>query len=429
MGTLLFRNVKYIITPTSTNDLKILEDKDVLVENGVISCISDRCSYPGSTNVIYADKHILLPAFIDTHTHVEAILLHGLMPDYSYEVFYSKLYEILNGLDRDAIYRSSRYGCLRMIMSGVIGFIDSSRNYNEVINACSNLGLYIYTGPINPEISIVNDYIKRVEENKYVKPLVNIHQLYTLSDEYLEELHRITEENNILINYHLSEIRREVYLVKKTKNMFPVEYLYRNGLLDNKTILSHMNWITSTEIEYVAEKNASITVLPHTTTRLAEEGFTPVYEILEKNIRLSIGSDGVVSDTLNLLDELRELILLYRNNYWDTRLATRYVFPRILLNMYRITGINGGVIEVNQPANLVLLRINDLKHRPLTRSNLLSRLLLTGGFEVEAVVSNGKTLYWEHNREKFINELIKLSNWAEEELLPKIDLYNGVVIG
>ena len=424
--TLLIKNAKYIITPINGYQLRILSGKDIVVENGRITCIGENCPHPSSSEVIDASNHIVLPGLIDTHTHLEMSALYGLMPDYEHNMYYERLQRLRDKLSSSDIAKLCRIACMKLVMNGVIGFIDSSRNYKEVIEECSRFKLHVTTGPVNPDPSKIDEYLRETM-GKRVNLIINLEGIHRLDRGYLREIVGLAEEHNVGLNIHLSETRREVYLVKKNTGYLPVEYLYRSGFLNDKTIISHANWITSSEIEYLSEKNSMVTVTPHTTMRLVEEGFTPVYEIMSRGIRLAVGTNGASGDKHSVLEEMRELILLYRQNYWDTRLKTVWTLPRLLRDMYLVAGIDGGVIDVGEPAHLAVLRINSVRHRPLSIGNIVSTLLLIGGFDVEATIIDGELVYWSQRDLGFTRELDILLKWVEEEIYGLIDPYDGVI--
>jgi len=297
----------------------------------------------------------------------------------------------------------------------------------ETLKACQEYGLFIATGPIykKEKRQQIEKFYREARKYRNHIPIVNIHSLYSQPEEELLEAHAFSLEKNIRLQIHVSETRKEVFMLKKKTGFWPVEYMYKKKLLDKNTILVHANWLTSTELEYVAEKRSYIVTCPHTSMRLAEAGFTPVYEALEKGIILGIGTDGSSGDRYNILDEMKELALFYRHNYWDTRLSIKYVYSHLVLNNYKIVGVKGGIIKPRYPAHITLLRIDPIKHTPLKKDNVLARLILSSEFYVDYTIIDGIIRYDSSLFEEYIDK-VKNSLQYIERVADKIDYEKGV---
>ena len=61
-------NISKIISYNDiSNDIEIVENKDILIENGKIIEITNNCH--DCNDVIDANNNIITPGFIDSHTH------------------------------------------------------------------------------------------------------------------------------------------------------------------------------------------------------------------------------------------------------------------------------------------------------------------------------------------------------------------------
>ncbi len=428
---MVIENARYVVAPTRGLGLKIYEHTDIVIEDGLIRCIGghDECRAPRGALRIDAGKHIVVPAMINTHTHVAMYYLKGSLPDHEFWEWLPRIMSIEEKtITPRLVYMASRAACIEQLFNGIIGFIDMYYHPVETAKACTSLGMTVATGPSISDLEKAKETLSELRRIDRVKPILNIHSLYYYEEEVLRDLMEYALENNLAKHIHVSETRREVYQIRKKTGKWPVEYMYMEGWLDNKTILVHLNWVMSHEIEYIAAAGSMVSVCPHTSMRLAEAGFTPIYEMLEKNIALSVGTDGSSGDRFSILEEIRDLILLYRHNYWDTRLKTTWVYPRIIVNGYRMIGLGGGYIEEGEPANIAVLRINPVRHRPITKSNVVSILLLTGGFYADYVIADGEVILGDDNRDKLLDEVTEISGRIEEEVSGRIDYYGGRIL-
>lgn len=428
MSDIFIRNARFVLTPSDLSNVVVYEDKDISVENGKITCIGTHCQKPRNALVINASNHVVAPAYINAHTHAGMAFLRGYLPDHEFWDWLRKIQYIEKRIvSRELVFHSSRLSCIEMLMNGVIGFIDMYFYPEETIKACADLGLYVSTGPITPTEEELKRFTAKFEGLNRVIPIINIHSLYQASYDDLFRSFELAEKYGLKVHMHVSETRREVFLIRKTTGQWPIEFLYKKNLLNEKVQLVHLNWVLSTELEYIAEKKASMILCPHSSMRLSVGGFVPVYEAMKRRIPLTVGTDGSSGDRLNVLSEIRELILLYRHNYWDARLKLRETYPYIVVNGYKIMGIRGGYIREGYPAHLVIYNIDLLRNTPITSRNLINRLVLGEGFTPHYVTVNGKIVYDHTIYDKMVEEMLDTIKYLEK-LSQKIDYENGELI-
>jgi formimidoylglutamate deiminase len=86
--------------------------------------------------------------------------------------------------------------------------------------------------------------------------------------------------------------------------MRPIELLARTGFLGTGTTIVHATHAGERELDLLSEHDASVCACPTTEGNLGD-GFLPAQEILERNLRLSVGSDSHVR--IDPFEELREI--------------------------------------------------------------------------------------------------------------------------
>ncbi len=425
---ILIKNARIVIGIKQNYDVEIRTNVDILVEDGKITCIGQECNKPRGIEVIDASRHLVIPGLINGHTHAAMVFLRGSLPDHEFWDWLPRIIDIEEEIvSPELIRNASRLACIEMLFSGIIGFIDMYYYPEETIKACSQLGLYVLTGPVLGNHVNLQYYISLMRKYPRYKPIINVHSLYSVDEETLLKAAELAKSYELPLNIHVSETRREVYMVKEKTGKWPVEYMNEIGLLGDKTILIHLNWLLSSEIYLIKESGSSVVVCPHSGMRLATAGFAPVYELLHEGVKLTVGTDGSSGDRIDIIEEIRQLILLYRHNYWDTRLRVEWVVPRIILNGYRIAGISGGYIEEGAPANLSLLRIIPYRHEPVVESNALSVLVLTNGFNADYTIIDGEIVLGDDNRDKLLEEASSIAEWIRENISNLIDYREGVL--
>ncbi len=415
MEPLFIESARYVVTPAG-DSVAVYSDVDIVVENGKYTCIG-KCVPPRGAIRISGRDYVVIPGLVNAHTHAAMSFLKGSFPDKEFWEWLPSVVDVeKKAITPELVYRAATLACIEMLMHGVIGFIDMYYHPLETVRACSRLGLYVKTGAL-PDV--FEEFAAEASRYRRFIPTIILHSLYGEDEDTLEKGFSLGRSRGVDVHIHVSETRREVYLFRKDKGMWPIEYMDKKGWLGENVILVHLNWVLSNEIEIIARRGSSVVVCPSSSMRLAEAGFPPVYEMLIRGIRVGVGTDGSSGDRFDVLGEIREALLLYRHNYWDTRLRHDYLLSRLITNGYSILGIGGGVIKENAPAHLAMLRIKPYRHRPLTQQTAPSILVLTGGWEADYVVIDGEVALSPEKKPELVREAVDAADYIEEYIRGK----------
>jgi formimidoylglutamate deiminase len=202
--------------------------------------------------------------------------------------------------------------------------------------------------------SSVADYFEQVESLRARGATVGVapHSVRACPPNWLEEIGRYAEREQLVLHVHASEQPREVEECLAEHGVRPIELLARTGCLGPRTTLVHATHGTDEELDLVAEARARICICPTTEANLGD-GFPPLESMLERDIELCIGSDSNVR--IDPLEELRELEGIARRQL----LRRNVIEPRRLLEIGSQNGAAALGIEA-QPAIAV-----DLGHDSL----------------------------------------------------------------
>ena len=339
------------------------------------------------------------------------VIFRGFADDYELTEWLTRVWRVEEGLDRDTVYLATKAACYEMLLSGITGFIDMYPYYEEVVRASSEVGLRVATGPICG-FDVCLD-VKDLGYSRFI-PIINVHSLYTLPINEVVKCFSYASRKGLLVHIHVSETRKEVFEIKKRTGKFPVELMGSLGILNDKTLLVHLNWVTSWEVDMISRANSKVSVCPTSSMKLANSGFTPVYELSSKGVIVGLGTDGACSaNRLDMIEEMRQLVLLYRHNYWDVRLKAKDSLTYATLNGYRILGIKGGIIGVGYIADIVAINMKNPWLKP--KLNPLSLVVYTAcRSDIDYVIIEGEVKVSPDIKE----ELIAKSNeiWSKLEV-------------
>jgi formimidoylglutamate deiminase len=152
----------------------------------------------------------------------------------------------------------------------------------------------------------VADYLDQVERLRSSGARVGLapHSVRACSAEWLAEIGRYAESEQLVLHVHADEQPREIEECLAEHGVRPIELLARADCLTASTTVVHATHASPGELDLVAEVGAAVCLCPTTEANLGD-GFPPVEELLVRDIRLAIGSDANVR--LDPLEELREL--------------------------------------------------------------------------------------------------------------------------
>ena len=152
----------------------------------------------------------------------------------------------------------------------------------------------------------VADYLDEVERLRAAGLRVGVapHSVRACPADWLEELGRYAEAQQLPLHVHADEQPREVEECVAEHGVRPIELLARTGCLGPRTTVVHATHANGNELDLLAEAGARVCVCPTTEANLGD-GFVAVERLCTRAIGMCIGSDSNVR--IDPLEELREL--------------------------------------------------------------------------------------------------------------------------
>ena len=149
-------------------------------------------------------------------------------------------------------------------------------------------------------------YLDELEELRAAGVAVAVapHSVRACPRNWLEELGRYAEREELPLHVHACEQPREIEECLAEHGCRPIELLARTGCLGPRTTVVHATHADGAELDLLAAHEATICVCPTTEADLGD-GFLPVVRVAHRGIPLCIGSDSNVR--IDPFEELREL--------------------------------------------------------------------------------------------------------------------------
>lgn len=414
--TILIKNAK--ILPMDGSDIFT---SDLFIEGRYIKKIEKNIS-DEADQTIDASNMVLMPAFINSHSHVGMSLFRN----YGEEV---DLYTWLNDyiwpleekLDNRQTYLASMLSLIEMANNGIGTFADMYFFSEATIKACQEIGL---RAQISRGLSIPDDDDYRLKENinlykKYKDyDLIDIglgpHAIYTSNLDHLKKISDLAYKYKMPIHIHLSETKKENEDCIERFGMTPTEVFEKAGIFKHKTIAAHGVYLTDNDLDIIKENKISIIHNPSSNLKL-KSGFMNLSRLLDKGINVCLGTDSSASNNkLSILREM-ELAALVSKLYSSRIVTAREILEMATINGAKALGLDDkiGSVKVGKEADLILIDLDNINHTPT--NNILSSLIYSSyEKDIKCTIVNGNIVAKDGkiqnlNQETISNDILKAS--------------------
>ena len=417
---MLLLKAKLIVTMNPREE--ILKDAYIGIdeESGKIIYVGkDKPEY--ETIIDLGDK-IILPGFINAHTHVPMVLLRGLKDDVDLQTWLFKyIFPAEDLLRAQDIYYGALQGIAEMIESGTTMFFDMYFYEEEIaravketgIRAILSRGILDFPEGRSPETEIRKsvdflEYLRRewVQDKELVNRLFfafGPHAPYTCSKELLVKIREKacelkSELPYVSVNIHVAETKNEFDEFVSKYRMTPIEYLSSIGFLDSDVLLIHSVWVSPNDLNIIKLRNAKVVHNPSSNLKLGS-GIAPIPEMIDNGILVALGTDGAASNNrLDILWEARLAALLHKGIKRDpTTMPAKKVLEMITIDGAKALRLDRlvGSIEVGKFADLVILDLEKVL-QGVPRYDIYSQIIYSLDLRaIHGVMVNGRWVYRE----------------------------------
>ncbi len=157
------------------------------------------------------------------------------------------------------------------------------------------------------------DYIRAMpgNENQRVLPVVTPRFIPSCSDEMLEGLGKIAKEYDCHVQTHCSESDWEHSYVIERHGVRDTVSLDNFGLLGNKTVLAHSNFIDDSDMQTIKQRGTGIAHCPLSNFYFSNAVF-PARKALDKGLDIGLGTDISGGASPSLLHNCNQAITASR---------------------------------------------------------------------------------------------------------------------
>lgn len=389
------------LIPMAEKQEQVLKDVDILIQDDEIVKIENNIS-DEADKIIDAKNKIVLPGFINAHTHLPMSIFRDTLEGYNLQDWLNKrIWPAEDKLTNEDIYNATMLSCIEAIKTGTTTIQDHYFKTEEIIKAGLDTGLRMDVTRVLMDID--NDLETRKQEliklineyqNKYstIRINVGIHGLYTSSSKTVEEAINIAKQNNSNIHMHFCENQKEVEDIKNMYNAkTPAEVLFKY-FTKTKNVLAHCVKLTKEEISAISKTNSSVVHCPVSNLKLGC-GIAPIATLQENGVNVALGTDGQGSgSSLDMFETMKYASLLQKGINENPKEMTAYqTLKMATINGAKALGLEEkiGSIVVGKKADIIIVELENVVNQPI--NDIVSNIVYNAkGSNVNTTIINGK---------------------------------------
>ena len=456
---------KYVICKVTGRDsADVIEDGAVYQQDGEITELGNyddlRARHPDD-EVIGSREHVVMPGLINDHFHVGLTPFQLGSPDLPLELW---IIARMSVRDVDP-YLDQLYGAIQMIESGTttvqaIHRAEDSRSpvsmdmADKAIKAYRDSGMRVsYAASLSNQnqlgagasggddaflsqlpsdlarryqsqmatryvpnediVSFADELSKKYGGGRYERVRVTIapRNVHWCSDDLLMSFKELANKHNTGVHIHMAESMYQKLHALDAWGITPLRHLNDLGFLGPEITCGHSVWVTDEDIKIMASVGNTVCHNASSNLRL-QSGIAPINRLLERGIRVAIGSDEAgINEDKDLFQEMRLVLNLNRVPGVDNVPPTSYqVFQMATENGAHAAwlGDRVGTLEIGKRADMVLLKLQNIEEPYLDASvSVVDAVVYRGrNTDVDTVVVDGEVIMRERKLTRIDKELI-----------------------
>ncbi len=342
---------------------------------------------------------LLMPGFKNAHTHSGMTFLRSLADDLPLqEWLFQQIFPQEAKLNPERLGAFTKVAMLEYLANGITACFDMYFHTDEFTRIASEWG---YRVVLCESLSASDDW-QRIYDNyqKYnnLHPLISyqlgFHAEYTGSLDMLKFVSEAAHTLKAPVFSHNSETEAEVQGCIERHGITPTRLFDDCGLFDYGGGGFHCVWMTDEDLDIFARRGLYAVLNPCSNGKLAS-GIAPLHRMIDKGVRLAIGTDGPASN--NALDFFREMDLVHILAMLREKDAAAGN-PALILQAATAGGAHAmglgdcDEIAIGKQADMIIIDLHRPNMQPV--NNILKNIIYSGNpSNVRMRMIAGKVLY------------------------------------
>jgi len=419
----------------------IYQDGSVAVRGDAIVAVGPRADIEAkykAANLMDARGRLVLPGFINGHTHVPMTLFRGLHDDVTLnEWLYKYIFPAeAKNVNEDFVRWGTRLAAAEQIRAGVTTFADMYYFEDAIAEETKKAGMRGVLGetfidfpaPDNKSeaemLAYTEKFLKRWQGDTLIHAAPAPHSIYTCSKKTLQDAAELARKYHAPILIHVAEMKKEWDDSEKTNGMSPVAYLDKIGILGPDMVAAHCIYVDEADRKLLAGKGVGCVHNPSSNMMIAS-GVSPVPEMRAGGVAVGLGTDGPAgsNNDLDLMEEIDLAAKLAKISKMDP-LALN---AKAAVEMATIDGARAlhmekeiGSLEAGKKADLILISLREPNAVPIYDVYAQIAYSLKGS-DVETVVIGGRVVMRDHklltiDEPAVLQKAVEYGKWVKKSL-------------
>ena len=400
------------IVVTMDGERTIVQDGSVAVRGDSIVAVGPRAEidarYKGAKTI---DAHgaLILPGFVNGHTHVPMTLFRGLHDDVTlHDWLYKYIFPAeAKNVTEDFVRWGTRLAAAEQIRAGVTTFADMYYFEDAVAEETKAAGMRGVLGetfidfpaPDNKTnaamLAYTEKFLKRWQGDPLIQAAPAPHSIYTCSKKTIQDAAALANKYHAPLLMHVAEMKKEWEDSEKANGMSPVQYLEKIGVLAPNLVAAHCIFVDEPDRKLLAERGVGCVHNPSSNMMIAS-GVAPVPEMRAAGVAVGLGTDGPAgsNNDLDLMEEIDLAAKLAKISKMNPlALGAKDVVAMATIDGARALHMEKeiGSLEVGKKADLILISLDEPNAVPMYDVYAQIAYSLKGS-DVETVVIGGRVV-------------------------------------
>jgi len=390
----------------------IYDDGAVVMKGDSIVAVGPRSELEtkySAAQTINAKDKLIVPGFINGHTHVPMTLFRGIHDDVTLNDWLYKYIFPAEAKNVNEVFVrwGTRLALAEQIRSGVTTFADMYYFEDAIAEETKAAGMRAVLGetfidfpaPDNKSNAEMFTYTEKFLKKWQGDPLIHAasapHSIYTCSQKTLQDSAALARKYHAPILIHVAEMKKERDDSLAKNGMSPVQYLDKLGILGHDVVAAHCIFVDEADRKTLAQRQVGCVHNPSSNMIIAS-GVAPVPEERAAGVAVGLGTDGPAgsNNDLNLMEEMDLAAKLAK----VTRMDPLALTAQAVVEMATIDGAKAlhmekeiGSLETGKKADIVLISLD--KPNAVPMYNVYSQLAYSlKGSDVETVIIGGHVI-------------------------------------
>ncbi len=390
----------------------IIPDGGVAIQGDTIVAVGTRADIEGrfkGAQTIDARGKLVLPGFINGHTHVPMTLFRGLHDDVTLQDW---LYKYIfpaeaKNVNEEFVRWGTRLAAAEQIRAGVTTFADMYYFEDAVAEETKAAGMRGVLGetfidfpaPDNKSnaemLAYTEKFLKRWQGDALIHAAPAPHSIYTCSKKTIQDAAALAKKYHAPLLMHVAEMKKEWDDSEKANGMSPVQYLEKIGVLGPELLAAHCIFVDEADRKLLAERHVGCVHNPSSNMMIAS-GVAPVAEMRAAGVAVGLGTDGPAGSNNDL--DLMEEIDLAAKLAKISKMNPLALNAKAVVEMATIDGARAlhmekeiGSLEAGKKADLILISMDEPNAVPMYDVYAQIAYSLKGS-DVETVVIGGRVV-------------------------------------